>query len=159
MTSLAATKLPQSLVPTFMLPIMMTIGTGVVIAFGRSVSGPLSWILAAGYMLGTLIWTRRSLSPAAVGAHFIAVHMALVFAATALSYDGRSECLPLGLCNPASMVIGVLGVRNGHHLSSLFEWSNNGKPQLDAAPHVIGYWLAMAVNILRGTGCWHDSTA
>lgn len=38
--------------------------------------------------------------------------MALVLAATALSIDGKSNALPLGLSNPAAMVVGILTARN-----------------------------------------------
>jgi ABC-type transport system involved in multi-copper enzyme maturation permease subunit len=146
MTSLAATRLPQSLVPTFMLPLVTTAGTGLLIAFCRQWSGPIALTLATAFLFGAILWLRRSVSPAAIGATFIAVHLALVFAATAWAFDGRNEALPLGLCNPGPMIIGVLGER--HDLGNLFCWRRNGKPPLDTTFYVLAYWLAMVVNIV-----------
>jgi hypothetical protein len=146
MTSLAATRLPQSLVPTFLLTMVTTVGTGLMVGFCRQWSGPIAWTLAAALLLGTIAWRRRNLSPGAIGATFIAVHLALVFVATAPAFDGRNEALPLGLCNPAPMVIGVLGEK--HDLGNLFCWRRNGAPPLDTTWYVLAYWLAMVDTIL-----------
>jgi ABC-type transport system involved in multi-copper enzyme maturation permease subunit len=145
MTSLAARSLPQSLVPTFVLPVLMTLGTGLMIGYFREAAGPIAWFLAPFLLLATTVCTRHSISSAAIGAHFIAVHLALVLAATAFSFDATSLSLPLGLCNPASMVIGAAVERTS--IGSLL--SNRRYPHsFDATWYVAAYWLAMIVNIL-----------
>jgi ABC-type transport system involved in multi-copper enzyme maturation permease subunit len=159
MTSLAARSMPQALVPTFALSLVVTIGTGLLIAFFHAAAGPIAWVMAIILLPTTFIWTQRSLSAAAVGTHFIAVHLAMVLLASALSFDTRNEALPLGLCNPAPMTIGVLSEK--HNVGDLFvsypsrrvsgrSVSYRNHPGFDASRFILAYWVAMVANIVWG---------
>ncbi len=111
--------------------------------FFGAASGPITWTIEGVLLFVTYHWTLRSLTPASVGAYFIAIHLALVLVATALAFNRRDDLLPLGLCNPAPMVIGVLYEKT---VGALFTNYRNPRP-IDATWFVLAYWIAMGINV------------
>ncbi|MHB1033639.1 MAG: ABC transporter permease subunit [Pirellulales bacterium] len=146
--SLVATQPGSALAPTFVFILLMTAGTGLLVGLFEGYAGPVLWIIAAGFLAVTWFWSRRSRSPAAVGCHFMAVHLALVCLATCWTYDGYHAEYPIVYLNPAVLTIATLSDLNrlfsvygpyGFSPHSRCTWWQLAIPC---------YWAALVVNLI-----------
>jgi hypothetical protein len=103
--SLTARSAASALAITFMLPIVMLIGTVLMSVAVEEGAGPVIWVIGGLFLLATRWWTRRSVSTVAAGCHFIAVHLAFTALASCWTYDGRRAEFP---------VLAIISIVRGH---------------------------------------------
>src|SRR5262249_29286582 len=103
--SLTAKTLPGALVPTFLFPLLVSVGIVFLIPIFRHGSGLVLWFLSALFLIGTWLWIRRRTSAAVVGSYFMAVHLALASLATCWTIGGNREEYPVAVMNPLFMTI------------------------------------------------------
>ncbi len=138
MCSLTARTVPAALVPTFAYPIVMCVGI-MFLMLAEEASGPLLWVIAVAFLIGTGWWSRRSTSAAAIGCRFIAVHLALACAASFWTWNGGSrEEYPIAMMHPAFLTIVLLDDNFGSEIRHLDAWPLA----------VLLYWTAMVVNLI-----------
>jgi hypothetical protein len=120
--SLTARNVATPLALTFMFSIVMLIGTLLFTAAFEEAAGPGLWLVSALLLAGTRIWTRRSVGPAAVGCHFIAVHLAIASLASSWTYDARHEEFPMAAMHPGFLTLIVLDEHVGREFRGHAPW-------------------------------------
>jgi ABC-type transport system involved in multi-copper enzyme maturation permease subunit len=136
--SLTARSAATALATTVMFPVVVIIGTVLLTAMAEEAAGPIIWVVSGVCVLATRFWTRRSVSVAAVGCHFIAVHLAIMAVATCWTYDAQHEEFPMAAMHPAFL--------------SLITLSRNPHREFDGHATVFlvvpCYWAALIVNLV-----------
>jgi len=145
--SLSAERVPQALVPTMMLPIVMTVGLPFLIFFfGEDGAGPAMWILTILTLPAAGLWFRRSGTAASVGAFWITRHMALAALFTFWTFwaSSHGDAEPIAAVNPGFMIIAPLEVFSRSYGSQYMQW---------VPPALLMYWLALVINFAL-LGLW-----
>jgi ABC-type transport system involved in multi-copper enzyme maturation permease subunit len=138
--SLTARTVATALVPTFVFPAVVCVGIAFLIPIFEEGAGPALWILCVVFLIGAWAWSRSSSSAAAVGCHFLAMHIFLTALATCWTWDGRDDEFPIVCMHPGFWMMALLDDNPQHWFwqSPLFlPWS--------AWPGaLLCYWAALA---------------
>ena len=136
--SLTARNSATALALTFIFPIVMLVGIPLVTVAADKVSGPAIWVVSALSLAATRFWTRRSVSTAAVGCHFIAVHLAITAVAGCWTYDPQHEEFPMFAMHPGFLALVTLDP----HMAREFR---GHAPWFLVVPC---YWAALVANLI-----------
>jgi len=136
--SLTARNAATALALTFMFPIVTLIGTALLTVATEEAAGPTIWVMSGLFLAATRFWTRRSVSTAAVGSHFIAVHFAMTAVASCWTYDARHEAFPMFAMHPGFLTLIPLDPRIDHEFRGHAPW-------FLVFPC---YWAALVVNLV-----------
>lgn len=137
--SAAARTIPGALMGTFLFPLIVLAGTGLLVAIFEQRHGPALWILCPVFLAISWCCARRWFSIASLASYFTAVHLALAALVSFWTYDGRQEEYPIVAMHPAVLVVALLDdrIENWFH--------RTGWPWYALLP---GYWLALVVNVI-----------
>jgi hypothetical protein len=129
--------MPGALVPTFVFPLLMNFGIVFLLPIFETACGPALWTLSALFLVGTWLWVRRSISAAAVGCYFMAVHLLLTSLALCWTWSVDPKEYPVTLIHTGHLTIALLDGRTSSWFRSV-SWS----------AVYICYWAALAVNLI-----------
>ena len=105
--ALTARTVAGALIPTFLFPLLVNLGTIPLIMFFDGAHALLLWPLTADALLVTWQWTLLSAGCAAVGAFLIAAHLALACLGTCWTL-GSEDQYPIAAMHPASLTFMTL---------------------------------------------------
>jgi ABC-type transport system involved in multi-copper enzyme maturation permease subunit len=134
--SLTARTLPGALVPTFVFPLLVTLGNVLVLLVFEKVHAFVLWFGAAAFMAAAVFMMPRSLTTFAVSSFFMATHLVIVLAATCWLWIDDMRAFPGLAMNPGYWV-GIFLDRHPPH--------RHGDAQLAG---VTMYWAALAVHFV-----------
>lgn len=139
--SLAAERPPAAVLPTFIFGAMMCIGLLIVAALFQELTLPLVMLVSIGGTVGSWLWTRRRLSPAAVGCLFFCVHLGFVFIAGLLGFNasGRSFSIEEEVflaTSPLAKMVELIDLWNSGRYSGAMVW------------RVLCYWTAVVATLV-----------
>ncbi len=133
MCSLAARSVPEALIPTMALGLLMLFGLLPLLVFEEA-AAPILFVGSLVLLPAVIAWARRSTSAAAIGTLLIVVHLAFmsVVGIVALLVEPRDEEMAIAVTNPGFWMIYLLD----NHVD-------------DEALVVLPlYWIALAINIV-----------
>jgi ABC-type transport system involved in multi-copper enzyme maturation permease subunit len=140
--SLTAKTMPGALLPTFIFPLVVNLGTVFLIGPFRQGTGPALWAMTGLGFAVCWIWIRRSVTAGSVGAFLICIHLALVELATFWTWSGvhgRHPEYPIAAMHPGHLAIAVLENRGR-------EWFSYA--DLRWYRLLPAYWTALVVNFV-----------
>jgi ABC-type transport system involved in multi-copper enzyme maturation permease subunit len=137
--SLAARTLVGALITTVLLPVVTIIGTLMIMGLFYDDHGPFLWILCGVALPVTWFWVKRRPNAASVGLFSVAAHLSLAALVSCWTIDSRAKEYPIAAMHPGYIVIVTLE-RNTNY------WFDHHSK--DWPPILVGYWLALAFNIL-----------
>jgi ABC-type transport system involved in multi-copper enzyme maturation permease subunit len=134
--SLTARTAAGALVPTIVFPVLMNVGTLILVAVFEEGSGPVLWIGAGLAIVLARQWALRSTSTVAMACYLIALHLALAALTTFWTYNGRDDEYPIAAMLPGFIMLTTL---DDHR------WFDSHVPAGVLLP---AYWTALVVNFL-----------
>jgi len=137
--SLAARTLAAALIPAFLFPLLMNIGTALMIGIFRSGNGPVLWSLTAVLLIIGVVWLRRRISVASVGVFLVGVHLLLSSLATVWTagrWTNHHE-FPVLALHPGFLAIFFIAERPVQWPTEIPEWE----------VVLLCYWSVLLVNI------------
>jgi ABC-2 type transport system permease protein len=138
--SLAARTLAAAQIPTFLFPLLLNIGTGLMIGIFRRSNGPVLWSLTAALLIIGVVWVRRRILAASVSVFLIAVHLFLCSLATAWTtgrWTNHHE-FPVLALHPGFLAIFFIAERPARWAMEVPEWE----------AVLLCYWSVLLINIL-----------
>jgi hypothetical protein len=123
-------------VPTFAFPVVANLLVLLFLVF-QGAHGPVLWVLAVLFLLGTSFWVRRSTSIGSVGCHLIAVYLALGALFSCWTFDGHRDQWPMAAMHPGFLTMVMLDRHFPREFSS--------RPWFLV---LATYWAALAVNLV-----------
>jgi ABC-2 type transport system permease protein len=138
--SLSARTLPGALVPTFVFPLVVTLGDVLLLIMFERAHAVVLWLGTAIFLVGALYGVRRGFNTLAVSSYFTAMHLLLVCLATCWFWIGSAREFPGLAVNPGFWIVVCLDHRPPH-------WP--GADVWDAWPMgLLCYWAALAIHFL-----------
>jgi len=142
--SLAARTMATALVQTFIFPLLVIVGTPMLM-FYKEASGPVLWVLSGVALVASCFCLRWRRSPATIGFYFIAVHLCLVSLATCWPW------LDVLYRRPSNLPVlrgeyAILATNPAYLAMSVLEGSSFSYFNLDGL--YACYWSALVINIL-----------
>lgn len=135
--SLSARTLPGALVPTFVFPLVVTLGNAFVLIVFEKVHALVLWFGAAVFMAAVVHGMRRRLTTLTASCFFVAAHLVAVLLATCWVWIDEPKAFPGLAMNPAFWV-GVLLDRRPPSWHGSEVWF----------PGLLSYWIALTIQFL-----------
>jgi ABC-type transport system involved in multi-copper enzyme maturation permease subunit len=137
--SVAARTIPGALMGTFLFPLIVLAGTGLLVGIFEHRHGPVLWVLCPVFLVASWYCARRWFSVASLASYFTAVHLALAALVSFWTFDGLHDEYPLIAMHPCVLVVALLD-------DNVQNWFRHmGWPWYAILP---GYWLALIVNVI-----------
>jgi hypothetical protein len=137
--SLTSRNLVRALLPASALPVVTIVGLPVASALLQQEFAPVCWAVAAMFLLFTHFWVSRTVTPASIGSHLLAIHLICISVGTYWTcgnlYGQPTSKYPALAMSPAEFVV--------NPLVSPDAWFPDDQDLLVC----LSYWAALIANL------------